>query len=482
MNFECEVECATEVADAARFLEGNPMLEINRGPLAANCANVTRRTALKVGACGALNLSLAQMLRAKAYGNPVRRDKSVILIWLDGGPSQLETYDPKPDAPAEFRGPWSVTRTNVPGTFITEMFPLQAAHADKMILIRSLNHGTGDHFAAGHWMLTGRSGSTSANIDPMYPSFGSYLSRVRGCMSHGLPSYVGLPAAHAIYKYPGYMGSAYLGEAYNPFQVNIQQRYMASTYKSPIKPPTFLASIKDVSASRATNRLGLLKQLDLTRRHIDQSGMMESLDQFQQQAVDLVLSGQTREAFDIEKETSATRDRYGRGPWGHYTLFARRLVEAGVGFVTVDMPHWDNHSGIEKGHGAKLPYVDQAVSALLEDLADRGLLDDVIVLVMGEFGRTPRLNKGQPGIPIPGRDHWGNAISAMIAGGGLQGGQVVGATNGKAEHPVERPLKPSNLLATVYRVLGIDPSQAFKNHAGRPVPILDFDDPIEEIL
>lgn len=457
-------------------------IEFGRGQSTANCEGVSRRTALQVGTCGALNLSLAEMLRAKSQGNPVRREKSVILIWLDGGPSQLETYDPKPDAPSDYRGPWTAIRTNVPGTFLTEMFPLQAAHAEKMVLVRSLHHGTGDHFAAGHWMLTGRFGSTSANLNPMFPSVGSHITRVRGCTSNGLPSYVGLPAAHAIYKYPGYMGSAYLGEAYNPLQVNNQQRYLPSTYKTAIKPPTFLASIKDVSASRTNDRLDLLKQLDQTRRQIDQTGMMDSMDQFQQQAVDLVLSGKAREAFDIEKETAATRDRYGRGPWGHYTLFARRLVEAGVGFVTVDMPHWDNHSGIEKGHGAKLPYVDQAVSALLTDLADRRLLDDVVVLVMGEFGRTPRLNKGQPGIPIPGRDHWGNAISAMIAGGGLKGGQVVGATNAKAEHPVQRPLKPADLLATVYKVLGVDPTSTFKNHAGRPVAILDEGEPIQEIL
>lgn len=462
------------------------MLEITRGTGRSNCAGVSRRTALKIGACGALNLSLAEMLRARAHAKdgstPIRREKSVILIWLDGGPSQLETYDPKPDAPSDYRGPWSAISTNVPGTFLTEKFPLQANHADKMAIIRSLHHDTGDHFAAGHWMLTGRFGSTSTNIPSMYPSVGSCITRVRGSVNKGLPAYVGLPAAHAIYKYPGYMGAAYLGEAYNPFQVNNAQRYLASTYRAAIKPPTFLASLKEASGARTTDRLDLLKQLDRTRRHFDQTRMMESMDQFQQQAFDLVYNGKARDAFDIEKETDATRDRYGRGPWGHYTLFARRLVEAGVGFVTVDMPHWDNHSGIEKGHGAKVPVVDQAVSALLTDLTDRGMLDDVIVLVMGEFGRTPRLNKGQPGIPIPGRDHWGNAISAMIAGGGLKGGQVVGATNSKAEHPVERPLKPANLLATVYKVLGIDPATTFLDNSGRPIAMLDDGEPIREIL
>jgi hypothetical protein len=210
--------------------------------------------------------------------------------------------------------------------------------------------------------------------------------------------------------------------------------------------------------------------------------MMDSMDRYQHQAVDMILGGKARAAFDIEKEDPKTRDRYGRGPWGHYTLMARRLVEAGVSFVTVDMPHWDNHSGIEKGHGTKLVRVDQAVSALLDDLQSHGLLDDVMVLVMGEFGRTPRLNKGQPGIPIPGRDHWGNAISAMIAGGGFKGGQVVGATNDKAEHPIRHALTPADLLATVYRNLGIDITQSFEDHAGRPIPILPEGKAIQEVF
>ena len=456
------------------------MLQIARNSAVSGCGGVHRRTAIGIGACSALGLTLPQILRADAESE--RREKSVILIWLDGGPSQLETYDPKPEAPADYRGPWTAIPTSIPGTFVTEKFPLQAKQADRFSIIRSLHHDNGDHFAAGHWMLTGRFGSTAANLAPMYPSLGSHITRVKGITRNGLPGYVGLPAAHAIYKYPGYMGAAYLGEAFNPFQVNNSQRYLASTYTAGIKPPTFLASLKDDSAGRVADRVGLLKQLDQTQRLIDSTGLMDSMDVYQQQALEMVSGPKAREAFDIEHESAATRDRYGRGPWGHYTLFARRLVEAGVRFVTVDMPHWDNHSGIEKGHGAKVPVVDQAVSALLDDLTDRRLLDDVIVLVMGEFGRTPRLNKGQPGIPIPGRDHWGNAISAMIAGGGLKGGQVVGATNSKAEHPVARPLRPGNLLATVYQTLGIDPSQTFKDYSGRPVAILDEREPIHELL
>jgi len=215
---------------------------------------------------------------------------------------------------------------------------------------------------------------------------------------------------------------------------------------------------------------------------VDRSGVMESLDRYQQEAAAMILGGQAREAFDLDKEDPKLADRYGQGPWGRYTLMARRLVEAGVTFVTVDMPHWDDHSNIKEGHGNKLPHVDRAVGALLDDLTERGMVDRVLVVVMGEFGRTPRINKGQPGIPIPGRDHWGNAISVMLAGGGLKGGQVVGKTNAKAEHPVERPLKPGDVLATVYHVLGIDPRQTFKDHTGRPVAILDEGEAIREVV
>lgn len=458
------------------------MLHLQHGRAASNCQGPTRRTALKAGFVSCLGLSLGDLLRLQAHAGAARNNKSVILMWLDGGPSQLETYDPKPDAPVEYRGPFGAISTNVPGTQICETLPLHAKHADKMSLIRSLHHDNGDHFAAAHWMLTGRFGSTTANKEPMFPSVGSYVARVKGANDPGMPAFVGVPAAHAVYKYPGYQGAAYLGGGYGPFQVNMKQKYLPATYKTAIKPPEFIGSIGQGDQQRSTDRLSLLQKLDNMRRDIDQTDVMASMDQFQQQAVDLVFSEKARDAFDIAKEDPKLRDQYGRGPWGHYTLMARRLVEAGVSFVTVDMPHWDNHSKIEEGHGSKLIHVDRAVAALLEDLTSRGLQDDVLLVVMGEFGRTPRLNKGQPGIPIPGRDHWGNAISAMVAGGGLRGGQVVGATNSKAEHPVERPLKPGDLLATIYRVLGIDQTLLFKDYAGRPVPILAEGEPITELF
>lgn len=442
---------------------------------------MSRRTAIKAGFLGLLGLTSADLLRLRASGAAARGKKSVILIWLDGGPSHLETYDPKPEAPLEFRGPWRAIETNVSGIRISEMLPQHAKHADKMVFIRSLHHNNGDHFAAAHWMLTGRYGSHASDLPQKYPSVGSYVARVQGPNAPGVPAYVGLPAAQSVYIFPGYQGAAYLGAGYNPFDANTQQKYLGAAHNSKIQPPRFIENSAS-SPVRVRSRVDLLTHLDRLRRDLDRSGTMAAMDDYNQQAIDLILGNKAREAFDIEKEKPETRDRYGRGAWGHYTLMARRLVEAGVSFVTVDMPHWDDHSQIEKGHGTKLPVMDKAVGALIQDIADRSLLKDVLVLVMGEFGRTPRLNQGQPGNSTPGRDHWGEAFSVMLAGGGLRTGQVVGATNDRGERPIERPLTPADVLATVYHVLGIDPRQTFLDNSGRPIPILDRGAPIREIV
>src|SRR5262245_25644655 len=458
------------------------MLQIQQGRGGRNCRGMTRRTALKAGFLGLCGLSLADLLRLRAEGAAKSKDNAVILLWLDGGPSQLETYDPKPDAPAEYRGPYGSIQTNVPGIRLSETLPLHAKHADKMVFVRSLHHDNGDHFAAAHWMLTGRHGSTAFSLPQKYPSVGSYVSRVRGPNRPGLPAYVGLPAAQSVYLFPGYQGAAYLGPAYNPFDVDREQKYLGANYNVRIGRPKCLENFVQVQPGRTESRRDLLASFDSIRRDVDKTGVMDALDRYQQQATDMILGGKARQAFNLDKEEPKAADRYGTGPWGRYTLMARRLVEAGVTFVTVDMPHWDDHSNIKEGHGYKLPHVDRAVSGLVEDLTERGMLDRVLILVMGEFGRTPRLNKGQPGIAIPGRDHWGNAISVLLAGGGLRGGQVVGKTNAKAEHPVERALKPADVLATVYHVLGIDSTLTFKDHTGRPVPILDEGKAIDEVI
>jgi hypothetical protein len=461
------------------------MLHLHHGASAgSNCQGISRRTALKAGFLGLSGLSLPDVLRlrAEAGGGSGRRDTAVILMWLDGGPSQLETYDPKPDAPAEYRGPFGTIQTNVAGVRVCETLPQHARHMDKMVLLRSVHHDNGDHFAAGHWMLTGRFGATALNQAPRFPSVGSYAARVRGANRPGLPAYVGLPAAQSIYLFPGYQGAAYLGPAYNPFDVDRERRYLAATQNIAIGRPRCFETMTPAQAERTSGRLDLLRALDTLQRDVDASGTAVAMDRYQQQALDMILGSRAREAFDIDREPMHVADRYGRGPWGRYTLMARRLVEAGVTFVTVDMPHWDDHSSIQESHGRKLPHVDRAVGALLEDLEWRGMLNDVLVVVMGEFGRTPRLNQGQPGIPVPGRDHWGQVFSVMLAGGGLRTGQVVGASNARAEVPHSRPLRPGDVLATVYHVLGIDPRQTFRDHSGRPQAILDEGQAITEVI
>jgi len=458
------------------------LLKIQRGISARNCQGMTRRTALKAGFMGLLGLSLPEILRARAENSSIRKNKSVILLWLDGGPSQLETYDPKPDAPAEYRGPYGVINTNVPGIRISEMLPQHAKHADKMLFVRSLHHGSGDHFAGAHCMLTGRMGSTAVNQAQQSPSVGSYVAKVLGPNAPGLPAYVGLPSAESVSLFPGYQGSAYLGSAYNPFDVDRENRYLPANSTAAIHKPKCLENLSPRDSGSMESRLDLLSRFDTLRRDLDATGMMDSMDRYQQEAVSIIMGGKAREAFDLDREDPRVADRYGKSPWGRYTLMARRLVEAGVTFVTVDMPHWDDHSNIKEGHGYKLPVLDQAVGALMQDLKDRDLLNDVLVVIMGEFGRSPRLNTGQPDSPIPGRDHWGSAISAILAGGGLPGGQVIGATNAKAEYPVDRPVKPADLLATVYQVMGIDPRQTFKDHSGRPIAILDEGKPLAEAI
>ncbi|MFM9966487.1 MAG: DUF1501 domain-containing protein [Planctomycetaceae bacterium] len=458
------------------------MLTIEHARPTHNCQGMSRRSAIKAGFLGLTGLSLADLLRLRAHGAAEKNDKSVVLIWLDGGPSQLESYDPKPHAPSDYRGPFGALQTNVPGMIVSETLPLHTKLADKMAFIRSVHHDNGDHFAGGHWMLTGRFGSNAASLPQKYPSFGSYISKLRGPNVSGMPAYVGLPAAQSIYLFPGYMGAAYLGAAYNPFDVDTEQKYLHFTSQNKIGRPRCLDSFGKVEVARAGDRQTLLSGLDQIERQADQSGLMKTVDRYQQDAFSMVLGGKAREAFNLDLEDPKAIDKYGNNPWGRYTLMARRLVEAGTTFATVDMPHWDDHSNIEKGHGGKLEAVDRAVAALIDDLDVRGILDRTLVIVMGEFGRTPKINSGQPGIPIPGRDHWGNAISVMMAGGGLKGGVIVGATNSKAEFPIERALKPADILATVYHVMGIDPSTSFKDFAGRPVPMLDEGAPIAELI
>ena len=442
---------------------------------------VSRRAVLRAGLLGVAGLSLSDVLQARAASKERPRARSAILVWLDGGPSQLESYDPKPSAPREYRGPFGVVRTSVTGMVFSELMAKQAGQAKHLSVIRSMNHGTGDHFAGAHWMLTGRFGSTTASPAPQYPSLGSYVSRLRGPNVRGFPAYVGLPAAQSVYLFPGYQGAAYLGQAYNPFDADREACYLHHSYKAALRVPRALTAGPGLKPSRLRDRGALLHRFDTVRRKAD-ARARQGLGRFQEQALSMILNPRVARAFDVSKEDPRAIDRYGDNPWGRYTLLARRLVEAGVTFVTVDMPHWDHHSSLVEGHAPNMRAMDRAVAALVADLADRGLLDETLVVVMGEFGRTPKINTGQPGVPIPGRDHWGQVFSVMLAGGGVKGGQVVGSSDARAEHPASRALKPHDLLATLYHLLGIDPDTTFEDLAGRPIPVLTEGKAIRELL
>jgi hypothetical protein len=440
-----------------------------------------RRGFLKVGCLGFSGLTLSELLRAQARaragGQKPASDRSVILIWLDGGPPQHETYDPKPDAPPEFRGPLKAIPTAVPGALVSELLPNHARLLDKMSIIRSLHHGTGDHFAAAHWMLTGYFGSTSKDLPPRYPSAGSIIAKLKGARKPGMPAYVGLPNTHSVGLVPGYHGAAYLGVGYNPFVADGDPN--SDSYQVPN-----LTLPAGVDASRFEGRRGLLSVFDRARRDVDASGLMEGLDRFDQEAFSLILGDAARRAFDLSQEDPRLRDRYSRHQWGQSALLARRLVEAGVRFVTLTFSGWDYHSSLETGMKTVLPILDATVGGLIEDLDARGLLDSTMVLVMGEFGRTPRMNKtGVPGAdPVPGRDHWGKVMSVLAAGGGFARGRIIGESNKKGEVPKDRPVRPQDLMVTLYEQLGISPETSFNDRTGRPVPIGSDGQVVSELL
>jgi len=439
------------------------------------CDRQTRRDFLRIGTLGLSGLSLADVLRAKASAaSQTKPAKSVILYWVDGGPSHIDTYDPKPDAPAEFRGPFETIQSNVPGIQLSGLFEQHARVMDKVSLVRSVHHDNADHFAAAHWMLTGYLGSNAANLDPKYPSAGSIITKLRGPNRPGVPAYVAIPYSMTIGLRPGYNSAAYLGVSYNPFDVGGDPNADNFRVKN-------LNYANAMNSARLGDRRGLLASLDRLRSAVDRDRLMEGLDRFNQQAFDLVTGDRARQAFEIQREDPRVRERYGRNVYGQSALLARRLVEAGVTFVTVHNGGWDHHWNLESGLKNRVPALDQSIAALIEDLDERSMLDDTLVLVMGEFGRSPRMNDGR-GQGKPGRDHWGGVMSVLIGGGGLRGGQVVGKSSPKGEYPIERPMMPADVLATVYHVLGIDLNLSFVNRAGRPTAINNNGQVIDELI
>jgi uncharacterized protein (DUF1501 family) len=459
------------------------MLRVLTDSSAGGSPATSRRSFVQLGVAGMASVGLPEILAARAEARSAGRstkDTAVILMWLDGGPSHLDLYDMKPDAPAEYRGIWRPIRTNVPGIEISELLPRQAKIADTFSIIRSLHHDNGDHFTAAHYMLTGRGGPNGGNTAGRYPGLGAIASTVCGPRVPGMPAYVGVPFASSVGLRPGYFGGHYLGTQANPFDTEGDPNAKEFKVKN-------LILANGMTAGRFDGRSDLRKRLDRLAREIDSSGAIDAMDRFQAEACALVTSESARKAFDLTAEADVVRDRYGRTSFGQSTLLARRLVEAGCTFVTVHSGGWDHHWDLQKGLEKRMPEVDTALSALLEDLRDRGRLESVMVVLCGEFSRTPRMNDGGNGGPpgskgTPGRDHWGNAMFAVVAGGGIKGGRIVGSTDAKGERPRERPVTPFDLHATIYRVLGVDPKTHFLDHSGRPVPAIDHGSPISELF
>ena len=455
------------------------MINVDCGSGSKYCDGLRRRSFLQIGMAGMTSLSLPAILRAKESA-AAKKDTSLILIWLDGGPSHHDTYDPKPDAPTQYAGIWRPIHTNVPGFDITEMFPLQARIADKFSVVRSVHHDSGGHFVGGHWMLTGRGDLTTGTNASRYPFFGSIATKILGARQPGMPANVAIPYAMSIGLRPGYFGANYLGQQYDPFQTESDPNLVNFQIRN-------LKLSQNMTANRLEDRRSLQRTFDTLRRDADHSGMISAMDRFEQQAFDLVTGTKARKAFDIGSEDPRLRDKYGRNTWGQSTLLARRLVEAGSTVVSCHFGGWDshwNHQGTMENH---LPRVDQAVSSLFEDLERRGMLDQVLVVVMGEFSRTPKMNNGGNGGPAlskgtPGRDHWGNALSVVMGGGGIKGGQIVGSTNRLGEVPKDRPLRPGDIHHTIFRILGVDPTLNFVNHSGRPIPAIDHGAVIDELI
>jgi hypothetical protein len=414
------------------------------------CDGISRRNFLRIGALGA-GLTLADVLRLRALGGTTAatKNKAAIMIYLPGGPSHMDMYDLKPDAPKEFRGEFNPIKTNVAGVQICEHMPLQAKMWDKLACIRSII-SVEEH--SDSLVMTGYSENTNRTAG--HPSLGAVVSKLRSTANNPVPAFVSLRGKSRGSE-PGYLGISH--RPFTPGGPGLQNLRLPG----------------GVDATRQDQRRNLLDSFDDVRREIDASGTMAGLDSFASKAFDMVASGTVRNALDLQKEDAKVRERY-KGV--EQFLTARRLVEAGVGCVTLAIGGWDTHGQNFQTLKRQLPQVDRGLANLIQDLHDRGLDKDVVTIMWGEFGRTPKVNMGA------GRDHWAPAMSAFIAGGGLKMGQAVGATTAKGERPKDRPYTASQVLSTVYRAIGIDPALTFPNGAGRPMYILDDREPVVELL
>lgn len=468
------------------------MMDVRSGSLLGSFgAPRDRRDFLRHMLAGVGGVSLPSILRLRAAAplETTASERSLIFLWQDGGPSHFETFDPKPDSSREFRGELRAIPTTLPGVQFCEILPRLARLAHRFSVIRSIHQPSSGHVSGTHNFITGHDGARVLGRGAEYPDFCSMTHRARvGTRSTELPEYVALGNQKVVGLHRG--GPAYLGEAHAPFRVE----------GDPAHPDFGVRSFRRVAAGANLDaRIEVLRSLDaygrVDLRALDSSGHMDALDKFQKQAIELLSgSGRAARAFDLSGEKRSVRERYGLTTSGQQTLLARRLVEAGVGVVAVRFSPdgrgdgdrsgigWDDHAvhgNIFDVMRRRGPQFDQSVSALIEDLSERGLDDKVLVVLAGEFGRTPRVSNFRG---TPGREHWGPAGCVLVYGGGLRMGQVIGSTTTNGEVPKERPLKTQDVLATIYHTLGIDTREEFFNAAGRPIPILSTGEPVRELV
>lgn len=431
------------------------MLKIDTDRRFTDCRGVSRRDFLRVGALGLGGLSLSGLMQARAFANEGPKDTSVVWLWLGGGATHIETFDPKMDAPSEYRSVTGEARTSIPGVSIGGTFPKMAKVADKMAFIRSFSHKNSGHGGGTHWLMTGFDNRVVDNGGaPSHPSLGAILSRVRGSnnATTGMPTFVRQGRI-------SYDGPAFLGAAYAPFDPSGGARDNLNL---------------SIPRERLEDRRHLLDSLDTLNRKVDTSGTIDGMDRFDQQAFNTVL-GKASQAFDLKYENAKVVERYGKG-LGQQLLMARRLCEAGCGFVTVSYGGWDMHGDIRKGLESRSPELDHAVSTFIQDTVERGIDKKILLVITGEFGRTPKINQGG------GRDHWSSLSTLAVAGGGLKMGQVVGESAPKADVPNSKAVTPQDLMATVFKVLGIPQDIQFMDFFGRPKYMIEGGHPIPELV
>ncbi|AMV23755.1 hypothetical protein VT84_05035 [Gemmata sp. SH-PL17] len=425
------------------------------------CDGLSRRDALRVGTAALFGsaLGLPHLLRASSEAK-AKKDVSLIFIFLHGGQSHIDTFDLKPDAPAEFRGDFSPAKTKIPGLQICDLLPKVAGQVDKFSLIRSFRHHNSDHGPADHYILTGYFPAAGFNpsLSPnnQRPCVGSVVSKKLGPKG-SVPAYVALPKVHPS------GGAAYLGANHAPFVIDADPSAPNFSVPDLVPPPA-------IASNRLDDRKKLLETVDRFHKsaEVKANPTAGALTAFRDKAFDLMTSRQAKEAFNIHAEADKLRDEYGRHSLGQSCLMGRRLVEAGVRCVTIDHSNWDTHDGnFAVLKNSLLPMYDSAISTLFRDLSDRGLLDSTMVVVTGEFGRTPRINKNA------GRDHWGPAFTVLLGGGGIKPGVVVGKTDARAEKPASDPYGPEDLFATMYTCMGIDPKDEAHTPDGRPIALVN---------